>query len=83
MSPYRYHCTTASYLKSWFSIRGFFWIAVIGAICYYGWPVIEAVLLLLPVPDPRDMKAKGAEYMKSFTEGVMGSDKAPPAAYQQ
>ena len=64
LSPYRYHCTTASYLKSWFSIRGFFWIAVISAICYYGWPVIEAVLLLLPVPDPRDMKAKGAEYMK-------------------
>ena len=55
---------------------------MIGAICYYGWPVIEAVLLLLPVPDPRDMKAKGAEYMKSFTDSVMGnSDKAPPAAY--
>ena len=69
-------------MKSWFSVRGFFWIAVISAICYYGWPVIEAVLLLLPVPDPRDMKSKAGEYWKQFTDSIMGnSDKAPPAAY--
>jgi len=33
-------------------------IAVIGALCYYGWPIIEAVLLLLPIPDPSEMKDK-------------------------
>jgi len=33
-----------------------------GALCYYGWPIIEAILLLLPVPDPSDMKDKAKEY---------------------
>lgn len=29
-------------------------IAIIGAICYYGWSFIEAILILLPIPDPKE-----------------------------
>jgi hypothetical protein len=30
-------------------------IALIGFAClYFGWPIIEAILLLLPIPDPKD-----------------------------
>ena len=33
--------------------------------CYYGWPVIEAIIILLPIPDPKDIIAK----IKSFVSG--------------
>ena len=55
LSPYRYQCSTGGWIASFFSFRSIFMIAVLGALCYYGWPVIEAVLLMLPIPDPADI----------------------------
>jgi len=31
---------------------------VLAAILYYGWPVIEAILIVLPMPDPAEIKEK-------------------------
>lgn len=28
------------------------------AICYYGWPIIEAIIIVMPVPDPEEIKDK-------------------------
>jgi len=28
--------------------------AVVAAALYYGWPIIEAIILILPIPDPKD-----------------------------
>ena len=30
--------------------------SVLGAVCYFGWPIIEAILIVLPLPDPRFVK---------------------------
>lgn len=80
LSPYRYQCTSMGYFKSFFSFRSLFMIAVIGAICYYGWPVIEAVLLLLPIPDPNDMKEKAKEYGTKAMDMVKGAGAGPDSA---
>ena len=58
-------------------------MAVIGAVCYYGWPLIEAVLLLLPVPDPSDMKQKAQEYSSKAMSMVKGGAKPDSAGYLQ
>ena len=29
-------------------------LIILGAIFYYGWPIIEAVIIALPIPDPRE-----------------------------
>jgi hypothetical protein len=34
------------------------YLALIGACFYYGWPIIEAVILVLPIPDPKDQIEK-------------------------
>lgn len=83
LSPYRYQCTARGWMKSWFTFRGMFMLACIGAICYYGWPLIEAVLLLLPVPDPSDMKQKAKEYGSKAIEMVKGKggDSNEPVGY--
>jgi hypothetical protein len=70
LNPYRYQCTARGWLASWFTFRGIFMLGVIGAICYYGWPVFEAVLLLLPIPDPSDIKDKAKSYGNKAMEMV-------------
>jgi len=27
-------------------------MSVLGAVLYFGWPIIEAILIVLPIPDP-------------------------------
>jgi len=58
LSPYRYNCNMGGMFRSMFSFKGIFMIAVLSAVCYLGWPIIEAVLLLTPIPDPTDLKNK-------------------------
>lgn len=67
MSPSRYQCNSAGFIASLFTFRGIFTLAVLGALCYYGWPIIEAILLLLPVPDPNELKDSAKKY---FSQGV-------------
>ena len=84
LNPYRYQCTAKGWIKSWFTFRGIFMLAIIGAICYYGWPIIEAVLLLLPIPDPSDLKDKAKSYGNKAMEMVSGGSKnADMVGYQQ
>ena len=66
LAPYRYRCSTVGYMASFFTIRNLVILLVGGALTYYGWPVIEAVLLFLPIPDPRTMKDKAKEYCNMF-----------------
>lgn len=43
------------------SLRSFVTLIILGAIFYYGWPIIEAVIIALPIPDPKEgiEKVKG------------------------
>ena len=36
------------------SLRSFITIIILFAIFYYGWPIIEAIIIALPIPDPKD-----------------------------
>ena len=80
LNPYRYQCTAKGWIFSWFTFRGIFTLGVIGALLYYGWPVIEAVLLLLPIPDPSEMKDKVKEYGNKALEMVNAGGAASGAA---
>lgn len=31
-------------------------LAIFAAVLYYGWPIIEAILITLPIPDPKTAK---------------------------
>jgi len=82
LSPHRYQCSARGWLASWFTFRGIFLLACIGAVFYYGWPLIEAVILLLPVPDPADVKEKAKEYKDKAIEMVKGKGKGKDAENQ-
>ena len=55
LAPYRYQCNTGSYIVSFFTFRGFFILAVLSTLLYIGWPLLEAVILLLPIPEPSEI----------------------------
>jgi hypothetical protein len=46
-------------------------IFLIGAL-YYGWPIIEALILVLPIPDPKDSLEKMKSIATSATGAVAG-----------
>ena len=76
--------STLGNISSYFTFRTLFMTGIIFALCYYGWPVIEAVLLLLPIPDPRDIKEKAKESMQQMTNLWHGNSegRAPAPGYQ-
>jgi hypothetical protein len=40
------------------SFKTFFIFLITALALYYGWPIVEKVLLSLPIPDPKDVKEK-------------------------
>jgi hypothetical protein len=67
LDPYRKPCTSFAWLSSIISLRAAAVIAIIGAAIYYGWPIIEAIILILPIPDPKDFINK----IKSMVSGFV------------
>lgn len=62
MNPYSYKCGSDGYISSLFSFKGILFTATLVAIFYFGWPIIEAIIIVMPVPDPEEVKEKMRHY---------------------
>lgn len=58
--------------KTLFSWTGLFMTCICIGVLYYGWPVIEAILILLPIPDPKVVKESTASLFNKILEGARG-----------
>lgn len=67
LDPYRKPCTSFAWITSLISLRAAAVIAILGAACFYGWPIIEALILILPIPDPKE----SLEKIKSVVGGFV------------
>jgi hypothetical protein len=72
------------------SLKSLLSLILLGGIFYYGWPVIEAIMISLPIPDPKDVteKLKGVfkRQGKSAKRGDDSGTKKPQgkaAGYQE
>ena len=72
LSPYRYPCNMGGRLKAIFSFKGIVMMAVIGAVLYFAWPIIEALWLLTPLPElPQgDIKTKITQLLSQLLEAL-------------
>jgi len=52
MDPIKKACSSRAWISSIISSNNLFYVLAIGALLYYGWPVIEAIYIVLPLPDP-------------------------------
>ena len=65
-------------------------VCVIGAILYYGWPIIEALIHITPLPDTGSMQSTAKSYGNQAMELVKNvpgmlhgeTDKARAPGYQ-
>lgn len=59
-------------------------LAVLIAACYYGWAFIEAILILLPIPDPKGgidaAKGYGHQFVRCFKDLFQGVSEKPGEA---
>lgn len=68
LEPYRRPCTSFAWLGSIISLKTLAILGFIVACFYYGWPIIEAVILVLPIPDPKDSIDKVKSMAGSATD---------------
>ncbi len=64
LSPTVFQCSPPGFL----SFRNFMILIIFAGLVYYGWPLIEAVLIVLPIPDPKGLGQKiSAFFSKSLS----------------
>ena len=63
LNPISYSCSAVG---GFFTFKTLLTLAVVGLALYFGWPIIEAVLIILPIPDPKDV----IEKVKGFAAGL-------------
>jgi hypothetical protein len=75
LSPQVYYCK--GLVSNMFTWTGMFMIAVMCGMVYYGWPILETILLGLPLPDPKHVKemtlnyaTRAWSYLKSLKSGA-------------
>lgn len=61
LNPVVYSCSPVSI----FNFKIILSIIIIATILYFGWPLFEAVLIALPIPDPKDVKDKVKSILKN------------------
>lgn len=69
MNPIPYSCSPLGYL----SARNIIIACVIVVAIYYGWPLIEGVLIMLPLPDPSDIKEKLSNMLSKGKQAISKS----------
>lgn len=70
LAPTRYQCTMGGKLLSF---RGFMWLAVLSALLYFGWPMIETLIVLSPIPDPKDLKRSAKNVLTTIKGKFTGA----------
>ena len=69
LNPIVYSCSYSRMILGIISLRSFVTLIILAAIFYYGWPIIEAVIIALPIPDPKE----GIEKIKGIFSKAKGS----------
>lgn len=55
LAPYTYSCSS---MGGWFTLSNILLAVIVAAVLYFGWPIIEAIIIMLPIPDPKDIKER-------------------------
>jgi hypothetical protein len=58
LNPVVYSCSYSGMIFGLFSMKSFLYVLILAGALYFGWPYIEALLITLPIPDPKDVKEK-------------------------
>merc|ERR1712166_945036 len=74
LAPQYFHCQAGILGMHWSTVV--IGVVLIGA-CYYGWAFIEAILILLPIPDPKG----GIDAVKGYGHQFENASKISSKAF--
>lgn len=75
LDPTRKACSSYALLTSFINLKAIGLIGVIVIAAYYGWPIVEAIILILPLPDPKESLESIYSFFGSITgffSGLLG-----------
>ena len=72
LDPHRSPCTGLGWILYILNFKTILGLALTVAILYYGWPIIEAIILVLPIPDPKDTVESLKYYLTQGPQLVFG-----------
>ena len=52
--------------------------AVLAVVLYYGWPIIQTMIVLSPIPDPADLKRHADDAVRKVKDMFGGSEAVRP-----
>jgi hypothetical protein len=78
LDPVKKPCNTFAFFSSIINSKTIIAIIFVAGCLYYGWPIIEAILLVLPIPDPRESIDKVKRLAGAATGFVQGSLQSQP-----
>lgn len=58
LNPIVYSCSYKGLILGFLSVKNLLYLLIVGGIFFFGWPYIEALLIFLPIPDPKNIKEK-------------------------
>jgi len=80
MEPVKKACSSMAWLSSIFGSKSVFITAILAAALYYGWPIIEAIIIVLPLPGDSIEKVKSAAGAATgLVQGALSSNRGPPS----
>lgn len=62
-------------------MRSFLYLLIMGGVVYFGWSYFEALLIVLPIPDPKDIKEKLAKLFGGSTDSKSQKPNAKAGGY--
>lgn len=75
LNPTVYACSYSGWLMNIFSIKAVLYLMVVAAALYFGWNYVEAILIALPIPDPKDVKERVGKLFNKEGSGSSGAVK--------
>lgn len=72
LDPVKKPCNSFAFLTSLGNLKSIGLIILVVIALYYGWPIVEAILLMLPIPDPKEQIEKVKNLAGSAAGAVSG-----------
>lgn len=72
LDPHRNPCTSMGWFFYFINLKSILVTGLILGVLYYGWPILEAIILILPLPDPKDAVDRLNFFVKEGPGMLMG-----------
>lgn len=73
LDPVKKPCSSYAWFTSVLSLKTVVLTALAAVCLYYGWPLLEALIIVLPIPDPKESMQMASYYTSSAFDYVKGT----------